>query len=60
MQGHGSNLRLLTPDDEVKKRSVVREEYHFNWRSRFFHCQHCSSHLDPQTYEDVTAHIKDE
>ncbi|KAK0227130.1 hypothetical protein EDD85DRAFT_854964 [Armillaria nabsnona] len=59
MHGHGSDLHLLTPDDEVKKRLVVREEYHFSWRSRFFHCQHCSSHLDPQTYEDVTAHLKD-
>ncbi|KAK0448191.1 hypothetical protein EV421DRAFT_116483 [Armillaria borealis] len=59
MDGRGSDFHLLTPDDEVKKKSVVREEYHHPWISRFFHCQHCSGHLDPQPYEDVTAHLKD-
>ncbi|PBK72123.1 hypothetical protein ARMSODRAFT_953812 [Armillaria solidipes] len=59
VHGRGSDVYLLTPGDEVKKRSVVREEYRLSWISRLFHCQHCSGHLDPQTYEDVTAHLKD-
>ncbi|SJL01060.1 uncharacterized protein ARMOST_04376 [Armillaria ostoyae] len=34
------DFRLLTPDDEAKKR------------------RHCSDHVDPQTYGDVSKHIR--
>ncbi|KAK0455645.1 uncharacterized protein EV420DRAFT_1552462 [Desarmillaria tabescens] len=53
----GSDFRLLTSEDEVKKMRVVRSV--FNWTSSLFHCQHCTSHVDPQRYEHVTKHLQD-
>ncbi|KAK0231601.1 hypothetical protein IW262DRAFT_1345245 [Armillaria fumosa] len=59
MRGCGSTFHLLTPDDNVKKRAVVREDYYHPWTSGLFHCQHCSVSVDPQMYGNVTAHLKD-
>ncbi|KAK0490239.1 hypothetical protein IW261DRAFT_1587781 [Armillaria novae-zelandiae] len=56
--GSGSDFHLLTPDDEAKKRAVVREDDH-PWVLTLFHCQHCSVSVDPQVYGDVMVHLKD-
>ncbi|PBL01632.1 hypothetical protein ARMGADRAFT_1071163 [Armillaria gallica] len=55
------DFRLLTPDDEAKKRRAFRKAYDLSsggGNSALFHCQHCSDHVDPQTYEDVFKHIR--
>ncbi|KAK0448180.1 hypothetical protein EV421DRAFT_1900824 [Armillaria borealis] len=65
--GLKSDFRLLTAEDERKKRQVVRAEGHvYSWGpwysrgSAFFHCQHCSEHVDdPKPYECVTKHVQD-
>ncbi|PBK72125.1 hypothetical protein ARMSODRAFT_953815 [Armillaria solidipes] len=64
LQNPKSDFRLLTAEDEPKKRRVVREEEYLYtwgpWDSAFFHCQHCSEHVDdPKPYECVTKHVQD-
>ncbi len=57
--GIGSDFRLLTPEDEAKEKLVFTNASDFCAISPFFHCQHCSNHVDPQTYEDVSKHVQD-
>ncbi|KAK0227114.1 hypothetical protein EDD85DRAFT_854892 [Armillaria nabsnona] len=58
--GRGSDFRLLSPKDEVKKRLVVREGCEFTWNPTLFHCQHCSDDVSPQVYEYLVEHLQDE
>ncbi|KAK0231599.1 hypothetical protein IW262DRAFT_1527627 [Armillaria fumosa] len=55
VQGLESVFHLLTAEDELKKRQVVRDEEYMctlGWGTAFFHCQHCSEHVnDPKPYE---------
>ncbi|PBL01630.1 hypothetical protein ARMGADRAFT_1071161 [Armillaria gallica] len=54
------DFRLLTPEDESKKRQVVRKTVDFSWEAAVFHCQLCSAHVDgPRWYEIVTKHLQD-
>ncbi|KAK0448181.1 hypothetical protein EV421DRAFT_115998 [Armillaria borealis] len=54
------DFRLLTPDDEAKKRRVCGTAFDLSCggNKALFHCQHCSDHVDPQTYGDVSKHIR--
>ncbi|PBK72124.1 hypothetical protein ARMSODRAFT_1016102 [Armillaria solidipes] len=54
------DFRLLMPEDESKKRRVVRKAVDFSWDVVVFHCQLCSAHVDyPRSYEDVIKHVQD-
>ncbi|KAK0453018.1 uncharacterized protein EV420DRAFT_1645547 [Desarmillaria tabescens] len=53
------DFRLLTPEDEAKKKRVYGNALDFSGSLEFFHCQHCSNHVDPQSYEDVSKHVQD-
>lgn len=57
--GTESDFRLLTPEDEAKKKLVFTNASDFCAISPFFHCQHCSNNVDPQIYEDVSKHVQD-
>ncbi|PBK72126.1 hypothetical protein ARMSODRAFT_1082612 [Armillaria solidipes] len=50
--------RLLTPEDESKKRQVLRQPS--GREKNVFYCQHCSGDLDnSKPYEQVAGHIRD-
>ncbi|KAK0231598.1 hypothetical protein IW262DRAFT_493214 [Armillaria fumosa] len=53
-----SRCRLLTLEDEAKKRQVLRKP---SMREKnVFYCLHCSGNLDkPKSYEEVGGHVRD-